>query len=61
MAIKNIFLSASVPLQGRDPLFFNTADVIAIRDSVIALASTVLSHEELQIDMGRSSIYYAVD
>lgn len=52
MAIKNIFLSASVPLQDRDPLFFNTADVIAIRDSVIALASTVLSHEDYRLIWG---------
>lgn len=40
---KNIFLSASVPTLDRDPIYFGTADVIAIRDSVIALASTVLA------------------
>lgn len=43
----NIFLSASIPLPGRDPKFIETADVIAIRDSVIALASTVLPHYNL--------------
>jgi hypothetical protein len=36
-----IFLSASVPLQGRDP-YFQMFDPIAIRDAVIALATVVL-------------------
>jgi len=40
--MKNIFLSASIPLANRDPRYFETADVIAIRDSVIALASITL-------------------
>lgn len=40
----NIFLSASIPLPGRNPKYIGTADVIAIRDSVIALASSVLPH-----------------
>jgi len=31
-----VFLSASVPLPDRDPRFFETADVIAIRDAVKA-------------------------
>ena len=43
----NIFLSASIPLPGRNPKYIETADVIAIRDSVIALASTVLPHYNL--------------
>lgn len=39
----NVFLSASVPISGRaDGKYLKTADVIAIRDSVIALASVVL-------------------
>lgn len=38
----NIFLSASIPIEGRDGKYFNTADVIAIRDSVLALASVAL-------------------
>lgn len=38
----NIFLSASIPLPERDPKYIGTADVIAIRDSVLALASVVL-------------------
>ena len=43
----NIFLSASIPLPDRHPRYFGTADVIAIRDSVIALASVVLPHYNL--------------
>ena len=50
--IKNIFLSASVPLEERDPKFFETADVIAIRDAVIALASTVLANKEYHLIWG---------
>ena len=33
--LKNIFLSASIPLKERDPKYFDSADIIAIRDSVI--------------------------
>lgn len=40
--LKNIFLSASIPLPERDPKYFGTADIIAIRDSIIALATCVL-------------------
>lgn len=40
--LKNIFLSASVPLPERDPIYFKTADIIAIRDAVIALTTVVL-------------------
>ena len=42
--IKNIFLSASIPVEERDRKYIETADVIAIRDSVIALASVILPH-----------------
>ena len=45
--IKNIFLSASIPVAERDRKYIETADVIAIRDSVIALASVVLPHYRL--------------
>jgi hypothetical protein len=45
--VKNIFLSASVPLPERDPKYIGTADIIAIRDSVIALATTVLPKHRL--------------
>lgn len=45
--IKNIFLSASVPLPERDPQYIETADIIAIRDAVIALVTTVLPHHRI--------------
>lgn len=45
--IKNIFLSASVPMPERDAKYYGTADIIAIRDSVIALASVVLPHHRI--------------
>lgn len=45
--IKNIFLSASIPLPERDPQYIDTADIIAIRDSVVALATTVLPHHRI--------------
>jgi len=48
--VKNIFLSASVPLPGRE--FFGTEDVIAVRDSVIALASAVLANPEYHLIWG---------
>ncbi len=40
--IKNIFLSASIPLPERDLKYIETADIIAIRDAVIALTTVVL-------------------
>jgi len=45
--LKNIFLSASIPLSYRPAVYYDTADVIAIRDSVVALASTVLPTHRL--------------
>ena len=45
--LKNVFLSASVPLKDRDPQYYETADIIAIRDSVIALASVILPKHRL--------------
>ena len=38
----NIFLSASIPLENRNPKYFKSADIVAIRDSVIALTTLVL-------------------
>ena len=40
--MKNIFLSASIPLPERHPKYYETADIIAIRDAVIALTSIIL-------------------
>ena len=45
--IKNIFLSASVPLPERDPKYIETADIIAIRDAIIALTTVVLPHHRI--------------
>jgi hypothetical protein len=45
--LTKIFLSASIPLPERNPTFYETADVIAIRDAVIALATTVLPKHHL--------------
>lgn len=45
--LKNIFLSASIPISERHPKYIETADVIAIRDAVIALATTVLPKHRL--------------
>lgn len=45
--LKNIFLSASVPSAERNPVYYETADLIAIRDAVRALAATVLPHVRL--------------
>lgn len=38
----DVFLSASVPLPERDRVFFDTADVLAIREAVKALVEVVL-------------------
>lgn len=44
----NLFLSASVPILGRaDGKYLATADVIAIRDAVIALVSVAMPHYRL--------------
>lgn len=40
--LKNIFLSASIPFKERNPKYFDSADVIAIRDSIIGLATVAL-------------------
>lgn len=62
--IKNIFLSASIPLPERDPKYIETADVIAIRDAVIALTTVVLPEHRI-IWGGHPSItpliYYVMD
>lgn len=40
--LKKVFLSASIPFPERDPRFYDTADIIAIRDAVRALATVVI-------------------
>ncbi|OQP63363.1 hypothetical protein A3860_23730 [Niastella vici] len=42
-----IFLSASIPDAKRDPKYFNTADIVAIRDAVRALATVVIPRTQL--------------
>lgn len=42
-----LFLSASIPLPGRDRRYFETSDVLAIRDSVKALVSTALAESTI--------------
>ena len=45
--LKKIFLSASIPYSNRDPKFYTTADIIAIRDSIRALATIVIPKTHL--------------
>lgn len=45
--IKNIFLSASIPLPERDKMYIESADIIAIRDAVVALSTVVLPHHRI--------------
>jgi hypothetical protein len=45
--INMIFLSASIPLPERHKKYFDTADVIAIRDAVRALATVVIPNSNL--------------
>ena len=46
-----VFLSASVPLPSRDRVYFDTADVIAIRDAVRAVTMVILE-ENVQLVFG---------
>lgn len=45
--LKNIFLSASIPLPNRHLKYIGSADVIAIRDAVIALSTTIIPKHRL--------------
>lgn len=62
--MKNIFLSASIPLQERNANYYESADIIAIRDSIIALTSLVLGGHRI-IWGGHPSItpliYYVIE
>ena len=57
--LNKIFLSASIPYPERDKRFYNTADIIAIRDAVRALATVVIPKKSFSL--GRTSIYYTVN
>lgn len=62
--LKNVFLSASIPLPERNPKYFETADVVAIRDSIIAFTTAVLPKHKV-VWGGHPSItpliYYVMD
>lgn len=62
--MKNIFLSASIPLPERHPKYYETADIIAIRDAIISLTSIVLPQHRI-IWGGHPSItpliYYVIE
>jgi len=62
--MKNIFLSASIPLRERHPKYYETADIIAIRDAVIALTSIALTNHRI-VWGGHPSItpliYYVIE
>lgn len=45
--LNKIFLSASIPYQERDKKFYDTADIVAIRDSVRAIATVVIPKAHL--------------
>lgn len=45
--MKSIFLSASIPIEQRDPEFFETANFSAIRESIIALTIQVTPFAQL--------------
>ena len=46
-SLNKIFLSASIPYPDRDKKYYNTADIIAIRDAIRALATVVIPHAHL--------------
>lgn len=45
--LNKIFLSASIPTIDRDEKFYKTADIIAIRDAVRALAAVIIPNAHL--------------
>jgi hypothetical protein len=51
-----VFLSASVPLPSRNPVYFDTADVIAIRDAVRALTMVVVEQQVKLVFGGHPAI-----
>lgn len=45
--LNKVFLSASIPYPDRDKKFYDTADIVSIRDSVRALATVVIPKAHL--------------
>lgn len=52
----NVFLSASVPLLGRNPQFLDTVDVIGIRESIKALVLVLLERKGTLVFGGHPAI-----
>ena len=40
--LENVFLSASIPKSDRNPIYYDSADFVAIREAVIAIATVVV-------------------
>lgn len=53
---QRVFLSASVPLPSRNIAYFNTADVIAIRDAVRALTIVIIEQKAQLVFGGHPAI-----
>lgn len=45
--LNKVFLSASIPYPDRDKRFYDTADIVSIRDAVRALATVVIPNAQL--------------
>lgn len=45
--LKKIFLSASIPLEERNPKYFESSDVIAIRDCISSLSKVIIPNFQL--------------
>jgi hypothetical protein len=64
--LKNIFLSASIPHQTRNPKYFDTADIPAIREAVTALALSVIpkyrlvwgGHPDINLLIGHAAQFH---
>lgn len=53
---RRIFLSASIPLPSRHRIYFDTADVVAIRDCVRALTMVVIENSAQMVFGGHPAI-----
>jgi hypothetical protein len=53
---QRVFLSASIPLPSRNATYFNTADVVAIRDAVRALTIVIIEQKAQLVFGGHPAI-----
>jgi hypothetical protein len=53
---QRVFLSASIPLPSRNATYFNTADIVAIRDAVRALTIVVIEQKAQLVFGGHPAI-----